>query len=1226
MKCSPNQLLKDSARQRLQNLARQHTYTIAVFVSLVVLTVLVTTAQRWITVDQARQGFERRSLEALHLVKQRFAVYEQLLRSGAAFVGSSEQVSKAEWQRFTDYALKNDQYPGVLTLGYAPLARAAEHGRIEREYRAQTQPDFRIWPEGNRGLYVPIAYIEPFSGQNIEALGYDMYSESNRRSALDRALDTDSAAMTAPIRLVFDDLDSGKTGVVVYHPVNWSPAGASSDNDEQLVIGFIFSAFRIQELLDGTLLPLGDEIAVAISEAGNPDSIIYQTRSPQQHDVPTQDRHYHWTSTERILQRDLSLTFHSLPAFDNRVSALSTVLTASACALATLVVTILTGINVGQRHRNRAAKKWADRQIAEREKLFRGLAQNAPVGIYLTDPTGNCIYVNDRWCDYAGLTQQQAIGKHWTTALHPEDRAQVIDQWNETLADGDELRSDHRYLRPDGGVTWTTNGTTALVNSDGEISSYLGIVVDITERLQTERELANSRQLLSDVIDAIPIPLAVKDEQCRFVIVNRANARFHRRDVNDFLGKTDTDIFPGPRASAYQREDEAVLASGEPLITEQPFSDPDGNTRWVIKHKHRIGLTGGGTGVISTLLDITERKEAELALKASEERFRSLTAMSADWYWEQDSDLRFTFFSHTEKRDMPLNPDVMLGKTRFDIGLEFESDRERERHRYVLARHEPFRELLMADRSRSRWVMISGEPVYSASGEFNGYRGVGRDVSATKKAEQIVRETGERYKLLAEFSSDMISRFDEQGVFTYASPASATLFGCAAEELIGRRIDDLAHPDDKGEMRKLFSNVISGRLATSTVTCRLAHVRHHWVWVETSFRRTGLPGSTGGLSVIGVSRDVSERVKSTQTLNEFKNVLDNTVDIIFMFEPETLRFIYVNESAVRNFGFSREHFLKMTPMQIRPEMSEASYREFIAPLVNKQRDSLHFEAALQRADGSTFPAEVSLQLIRRQGESSAFVSVVRDITERRKVERMKNEFVSTVSHELRTPVTSIRGSLGLLAGGVIGKLPAKARQLVEIANDNSERLINLINDILDIEKMESGNMRFAFRSCALPALLETALVSNQGYGEQFGVRFRLQRAVPSIEVWADPDRIVQVMSNLLSNAAKFSSPGSNVEVAATEVADRIRISVTDHGPGIPEEFQDKIFGKFSQADASDKRRIGGTGLGLSIAKLIVEKHAGTMSFTTGPGAGTTFYFDLPMVRQDEPKKQAVREM
>ena len=268
---------------------------------------------------------------------------------------------------------------------------------------------------------------------------------------------------------------------------------------------------------------------------------------------------------------------------------------------------------------------------------------------------------------------------------------------------------------------------------------------------------------------------------------------------------------------------------------------------------------------------------------------------------------------------------------------------------------------------------------------------------------------------------------------------------------------------------------------------------------------------------------------------------------------------------------------------------------------------------------------MSLQLIRRQGESRAFVAVVRDITERRKVERMKNEFISTVSHELRTPVTSIRGSLGLLAGGVVGKLPAKARQLVEIANDNSERLIHLINDILDIETMESGKMRFSFRSCSLPALLNAALVSNQGYGEQFGVRFRLEHDVPEVDVWADPDRIAQVMSNLLSNAAKFSAAGSTVEVGATGRGNTIRISVTDHGSGVPEQFHDKIFGKFTQADGSDRRRIGGSGLGLSIAKLIVEQHGGAIGFDSITGQGTTFYFDLPMAQENISEKRAVRQ-
>jgi PAS domain S-box-containing protein len=1098
MKTTSNQIRTEPGQDRFGTLARRYAYPIGVFLTLTLMTVLVTTSQHWININQARQGFERRSLEALHLIKQRFAVYEQLLRSGAALYGSSENVSKAEWQRFSDYALKNDRYPGVLTLGYAPLARQAERARVERDVRAETQADFRIWPEGTRALHVPIAYIEPFSGENVKALGYDMYSESNRKSALDAALRANAAAMTAPIRLVFDELESGKTGVVVYHPVSRSRGDAFGGDDTRRVIGFLFSAFRIQELLDGTLQPLGDEIAVVITEASEPGQLVYQSRFQQEHDALPHDHSFHWASTERILQRDVSLTFHSLPAFfESRVSTASTVLTASAGAIITLIVTLLTSMVVGQRHRSQEAKRWADREIAEREKLFRGLAQNAPVGIFLTDAQGRCVYVNDRWCEYAGLGQDQAIGDHWTKALHPDDRERVTQRWNAALVAGTELQSDHRYLKPDGMITWTTSDTTALVNSNGEVTNYLGIVVDVTERLRTERELASSRQLLSDIVDAIPIPLAVKDGQHKFVLVNRANAEFHGHDVSDYPGKSDADLFPAERASVYQREDAKVLVSGKPLIEEQPFGDRGSDTRWVIKHKHRIGLTGGRTGVLTTLLDITERKRAELALKASEERFRSLTAMSADWYWEQDRELRFTFFSNTEHRGMPFDPETMLGKTRFEIGLDFESPAARNEHRNVLARREPFREVLMVDSSKNHWVIISGEPVHSTSGEFEGYRGVGSDVS--------------------------------------------------------------------------------------------------------------------------------ERVKTTQTLNEFKNVLDNTVDTIFMFDPETLRFLYVNESALKSFGYSRRQFMTLTPLQVRPDISEASYREFLAPLLTDERDSLHFETIFRRADGSTFPAEVSLQLIKRQGESRAFVAVVRNITERRKVERMKNEFVSTVSHELRTPVTSIRGSLGLLAGGVVGKLPAKARQLVKIANDNSERLINLINDILDIETMESGNMRFSFRSCPLASLLDSALVSNQGYGEQFGVRFRLKRGIPDVDVWADPDRITQVMSNLLSNAAKFSEPGSMVDVSAIQRGDSIRISVTDRGPGVPEEFHDKIFGKFSQADASDNRRIGGSGLGLSITKLIVEQHAGAIGFDSIAGKGTTFFFDLPMAQREISEKRALRQ-
>jgi signal transduction histidine kinase len=252
-----------------------------------------------------------------------------------------------------------------------------------------------------------------------------------------------------------------------------------------------------------------------------------------------------------------------------------------------------------------------------------------------------------------------------------------------------------------------------------------------------------------------------------------------------------------------------------------------------------------------------------------------------------------------------------------------------------------------------------------------------------------------------------------------------------------------------------------------------------------------------------------------------------------------------------------------------------------------------------------------MQLIRRTGEPGTFISVARDATERKKIERLKNEFVSTVSHELRTPMTSIRGSLGLLAGGVAGELPEHAKQLVDIAYDNSGRLIRLINDILDIEKIESGKMRFVMQAVALRALLEASLTENRGYAEQFGVTFALQGDIPDVLLRVDPDRIMQVMANLLSNAAKFSPRGGEVEVSVIAASVSVRIAVTDHGGGIPPEFRSQVFGKFSQADASDSRKMGGTGLGLSIARAIVEKHSGTISFES-TSAGTTFFFDLPI--------------
>jgi len=244
-------------------------------------------------------------------------------------------------------------------------------------------------------------------------------------------------------------------------------------------------------------------------------------------------------------------------------------------------------------------------------------------------------------------------------------------------------------------------------------------------------------------------------------------------------------------------------------------------------------------------------------------------------------------------------------------------------------------------------------------------------------------------------------------------------------------------------------------------------------------------------------------------------------------------------------------------------------------------------------------------------ERGLIYAVARDVEEQKRVEQMKNDFVSVVSHELRTPLTSIRGSLGLIAGGVAGPLPEKARTLVDIAAKNCERLVRLINDILDAEKIESGKMSFRFSPVELMPLVEHAVESNRSYAEGLQVELRITRAVEGVRIWADADRLQQVITNLLSNAAKFSPRGGVVEVAVSRGDGEVRVEVTDHGKGIAPEFRSRIFEKFAQGDSSSTREKEGTGLGLSISRAIVERHRGRIAFASEPGRATTFFFDLP---------------
>ena len=319
---------------------------------------------------------------------------------------------------------------------------------------------------------------------------------------------------------------------------------------------------------------------------------------------------------------------------------------------------------------------------------------------------------------------------------------------------------------------------------------------------------------------------------------------------------------------------------------------------------------------------------------------------------------------------------------------------------------------------------------------------------------------------------------------------------------------------------------------------------------------------------------------------------------------------YTNPKFERIFGYDSGE-LKDKPVQILNAGSSAeadATHQYIARDLFEKGEST-YEIRNIRKDGTPFWCRATTVLFDHPEHGRVFVAVQEDITERKRLEKVKEDFVSVVSHELRTPLTSIRGSLGLLAGGAAGEMPEAARKLIDIATSNCERLVRLINDILDEEKIESGKMAFAPVSVDLAPLVEQAVLSNRAYAQGFGVEIQLKETVPG-RVLADPDRLHQVLTNLLSNAARHSPRDATVEVRVRRADGKLRVAVTDHGMGIPPEFQPRVFEKFAQAAPSSTRLKGGTGLGLSISHAIIERHGGRIWFETETGVGTTFSFEL----------------
>ena len=486
-----------------------------------------------------------------------------------------------------------------------------------------------------------------------------------------------------------------------------------------------------------------------------------------------------------------------------------------------------------------------------------------------------------------------------------------------------------------------------------------------------------------------------------------------------------------------------------------------------------------------------------------------------------------------------------------------------------------------------------------------------------------VREREAFIRAIVDSAADGIITIDEAGAILSVNRAAEAIFGYQAAELLGKNVSLLMPEPHRSEHDAYLANYRrTGEKRIIGAGREMAGLRKNGEAFPLDLAISEV-NQDGGRVFAGIVRDITERKRSEQALREseerFNLALRGANDGLWDWNLHTNE-VYFSPRWKEMLGYAEDEIGNGVD-----EWSSRVHPEDIDKALASVRDHLEgrtplytCEHRIRHKDGHyLWILDRGIAQKDAQGRPYRMVGIHTDISERKQMDRMKSEFVSTVSHELRTPLTSIRGSLGLLAGGVAGELPESAQDLVDMAVANTDRLLALINDLLDMEKIQSGAMQFDRQVLNGASLVQQAVETMRPYADQYGVGLDLAALPARAMIRADAARFIQVMANLLSNAAKFSKPGGHVEIAVTAGSDSLRVAVVDHGIGIPERARERIFQKFSQVDSSDTRHKGGTGLGLSISKSLVEKMGGQIGFESKLGEGSTFYFKLPLDKSAE---------
>lgn len=864
--------------------------------------------------------------------------------------------------------------------------------------------------------------------------------------------------------------------------------------------------------------------------------------------------------------------------------------------------------------------------LSQSEERFRLLVEKVKdYAIFMLDPSGRIVSWNSGAERIKGYRAGEIIGQSFSR-FYPEaeiQRGRPQRLLKIAAAEG-QVEDEGWRVRKDGSRFWADIVITALRDEAGNLRGFTKVTRDITDRKRAEEERDRFFNLSRDMLSVSGTDAYFKRLNPAFEqVLGYTNAELLARPFLDF-------VHPDDRAATLAEV--AKLAEGHlTLDFENRYRCKDGSYRWISWKAFPIVEENL---IYAIARDVTERKQVEaerIQLLAQEQQARAeaeaarnqivnILESITDAFFALDKDWRYTYLNRQAELLLQRKREELLGQVMWEefpesVGSTFDIEYHRAVSEQVSVEFESFYPPL------NTWFEVHAYP--SREGLSVYFRNISDAVAAAaqrKQAEEALRESEERFHQAFENAAIGMALVSLDGYWLQVNRSLCEMLGYSEQELLAITFQAVTHPDDLQIGFNYFQQMLSGEIRSCQFEKRYLHKLGHTVWamLSSSIIRDG---QDRPLYIVTQIEDITDRKQALEELRNLSKALESAVEGIAQLDTQG-RYIKTNPAYASTLGYQPEELVGRNWQQtIYPDELETIETAYQRMLIDGKAE---FEARAVRKDGTVFDKQVVM--VKAYNQQQQFIGnycFMKDVSDRREIERLKDEFISVVSHELRTPLTSISAALDLLAGGVLQNQPEDAQQMLNIAANNSDRLVRLINDILDIERIESGKIVMTKQACDAGDLMNQSVEAIQEIAERAGVTLSVSPV--SVRLWADPDRIIQVLTNLLSNAIKFSPQGSTIWLSAELIRsqgsetiyplsqyDTLLIKVRDQGRGIPSDKLESIFERFQQVDASDSRQKGGTGLGLAICRSILQQHEGQIWAQSTLGEGSTFYFTLPI--------------